>query len=393
MSAVTTQVTAHAITPADATYTFGYYDRCPWSPDQRYHLALRLPHQHGLPQGDEAATLCAVELATGAIEPITDTLAWNHQQGAMSHWLSQEPDCVVVNDRVGDRVFSKVVNRSRTVVRELPRPVYALNPQGTLAASLDFARIQRRGYSYAVSNPKQSGPAELRDDDGLWVMDLATGASRLVASYAAIAAIHPDPDDLPGTFCWLNHAIWNSDGSRLMVLFRYRVGDAGGWKTYLYTVKPDGSDLRCPLDHARWSSGGITHQMWGRTPDELLVDADYRGRGGEFTVCNDRIPTQYRVLAPGSIAHGHQMFSPDGRWLVTDSYPRDGIQELKLARVSDGHEIQLPGMRHGALPGNGNDWRCDLHPRWRPDGKAISIDSIDDGQRRIYVIELEGLLE
>jgi hypothetical protein len=62
-----------------------------------------------------------------------------------------------------------------------------------------------------------------------------------------LLALHPLPYDLEDTFLWLNHAVFNCDGSRLMVLCWYRRRGAVHWKTYMYTVNRDGSDLMCSL--------------------------------------------------------------------------------------------------------------------------------------------------
>jgi len=40
----------------------------------------------------------------------------------------------------------------------------------------------------------------------------------------------------------------------------------------------------------------------------------------------------------------------------------------------------------------GEKIRCDLHPRWSRDGKAVCIDSAHKGSRQMYVIELEGAI-
>lgn len=375
------------ITPEGEHYCFGYYDRCPWSPDNRYHLALRIPQQDHLPRQDEKATVCAIDLEdNNRIIDVDTTFAWNHQQGSMTHWLPNEPNHIIFNDRDGDCVFSRVVDISGHKIRELPRPVYCLDPSGRLAASLDFARIPRRGYSYAVPN----GGPNLEDDDGLWVMDISTGNPKLICSYADLAAIHPYPSHLDGsTYCWLNHAIFNCDGSRLMVLLRYEMNGRRRM-TFIYTMDPDGGNLRCALDQARWAAGQVTHQIWGRKPDELLIDADFAMRGdGVFTVFSDSDRPIFTEIAPQVQAHGHQTFSPNGEWVVTDTYPRNRYQDLKIVRVSDGYCRDLARMYHQPPKNHRGeyDMRCDLHPRWRPDGKAISIDSINDRWRRIYIID------
>jgi len=34
--------------------------------------------------------------------------------------------------------------------------------------------------------------------------------------------------------------------------------------------------------------------------------------------------------------------------------------------------------------------RCDLHPRWRPDGKMLAFNSVHEGSRQVYVIDVSG---
>jgi len=94
-------------------------------------------------------------------------------------------------------------------------------------------------------------------------------------------------------------------------------------------------------------------------------------------------------LFPGD---GHCTFSPDGRLMLTDTYPnREHQRQLLLYDMVDEELSELallaslPSHSHG-LP---DDWdtggcRCDLHPRWNRAGDAICFDSVHEGDRRIY---------
>ena len=36
--------------------------------------------------------------------------------------------------------------------------------------------------------------------------------------------------------------------------------------------------------------------------------------------------------------------------------------------------------------------RCDLHPRWRPDGRQLAFNSVHEGTRQIYVIDARNIV-
>lgn len=159
----------------------------------------------------------------------------------------------------------------------------------------------------------------------------------------------------------------------------------------MYTMKLDGSDLRCSLSDIFWRHGAISHQIWGRSPEEILVDADWGGHGcgHEYIVFDEsRHPFQAHRISQGMGPAGHLNFSPDGRWMVADTYPdKDGIQHLALVNVDDGTFVKLGEFKHHTPAATG-DMRCDLHPRWSEDGMFLTVDSIHEGGRKIYMLDL-----
>lgn len=378
------------ITPDDGRhYFFGYYDRIPWNAGNRLHLALRAPQREKLPEPGERAEVGVVEMSARRFTGLAVTRAWCHQQGAMTLWLGHRRNAFVYNDwdEGAKRLVARVYSLDRGPDGCYDRPLYALSPDGRLGATLDFARIPRRGYSYADA-PLENAPPDA-GRDGIFTVDMRSGKTRLAVSYQRMFDLHPAPYLMEGRHVWLNHIIFNCDSSRMLFLLRHHDADAPGptRQTYMYTCAVDGSDLACPLPHFYWK-GSISHQIWGRTPREILVDADWGGGGSDYVVFDERtLPLRATRVSRGLGPPGHLVFSPDGRRLLADTYPHDGFQRLGLVEAADGRVTEIGRFRHQVPPGFPHDARCDLHPRWSADGTLVSVDSIDRGPSAIYCRE------
>jgi len=382
------------LSPLDGHTFFGYYDRFAWNADNTLHLALKAPQAERLPERGETAEVGVLD-GTGAFRRLARTRAWCHQQGAMTLWLPRRPGCFLFNDwdQTERALVARVCSVKDGLVGAYPRPIYALSPDGAWGASLNFARIPRRGYAYADGVLDPAAVPDL-DRDGILVVNLRSGKVKLAVPYREILNRHPAPYMLEGAYVWLNHVIFNRDASKLLFLLRH-CRDARRpypWQTHLFTCRRDGSDLACPLPNVYWN-GMISHQIWGRTPHEILVDANWQGQGHEYVVFDERErPVRASRISRGQGPMGHLVFSPDGRWLLADAYAADGWQTLALVHAATGECRAIGRFQHEQPPDTPGDVRCDLHPRWSPDGTRISVDSIHDGRRGVYGCSLEDCL-
>ena len=100
-----------------------------------------------------------------------------------------------------------------------------------------------------------------------------------------------------------------------------------------------------------------------------------------------RRPFLARKLSDSHGGMAHMVFSPDGKWILADSYPdADSMQKLIRINAENGEWELLGTFHHEPVPTV--ETRCDLHPRWSPDGRFVTVDSTHDGKRGVYLLEL-----
>lgn len=377
---------ARAVTRGPSHHFFGYYDKSPWDASGRYLLGLESSFAGRPPQAGEEAVVGLIDTGDGdAWTPLARTSAWNWQQGCMLQWLGDGSSGeIVFNDREGDRAVARILDVHTGGERRLGRAVYALNRTGTRAVSLSFGRLhhQRPGYGYAgVADPGLG--IEAPEDDGLFSLDLATGAERLILSIAEAARFRPAPH-FGGRTHRFNHVQFGTDPERFAVLHRCKTPDEEVGRTRLLTLNLDGSGLCCLTDHEM-----VSHYDW-RGAEGIVAWSRREGIGDRYFYFQDR-SAEFRAIGEGTLTcDGHCSFSPDGRWMLSDTYPdSEHYRTLFLYRWPDGPRVDLG--RFYAPP---MDWqiRCDLHPRWSRDGRKLCIDSLHEGSRQMYVLDVSGVV-
>ena len=367
---------------------FGYYGINPWNRTTRYHLALETDFHTHRPLPEDVATVGLIDRETHQFIPHAQTTAFNLQQGSMMHWIGSitknDSNDVTAeftfNDWKDGTLVSRALNPSTGTVRTIQGAIAAVSPIAPIAIGLNYGRMAHCravvGYAtYSEANAVEAQP----EDDGLYQLNLKDGSSKLVLSIADVIRASGD-ERIVEKRTWFNHVLFNTDGTRL--LFFCRVRQEKGFYTSLWTVNPDGSDLEMQIPFGY----RVSHFDW-RTPTRILVSSDIVDEMGfvEFTDgMRDFAPIGRGVL-PND---GHASFSPDREWLLCDTYPRgpERLAHLMVYNIAENKKIVLGEFHHEEQ--FTGDIRCDLHPRWAPDGKTITFDSVHEGSRQIYLVEL-----
>lgn len=370
-----------------------------WSPDNRYLLALETDLKDKLPDG-EPCTLGLVDLADdNRFIPVTTTRCWNFQEAAMAHWLPWGRDMIVFNDIRDGRFCAVVMNWRTKEERHCPFPVSAVSEDGTWALSINYARLflTRPDYGYAGDGQDPRKGVVFPEDDGLWRVNLKTGEAKLIVSCAAVKDMVPAVG--PSGMSYICHTVISKDMKRVYFLSRSVEESMEGvkkfkgvnWFTTAFTCNADGSNIRrCFPDG--W---GSSHFNWKPALSErdartMIVTCKWLNKiytHVEITVGEEDYPRQ--VGGKEMDFDGHCIYSPDGKFVLSDGY-WDGnfFRHWKIVRLAD---MKVRGIGDFFVPEPYRDvyCRCDLHPRWRPDGRQLGFNSVHEGSRQIYVMDVE----
>lgn len=368
------------ITEGTLNHFFGYYDKSPWNESGAYILALGSKLCSSQPQPEDEALIGAVSTEDGKWVKIASTRAWNWQQGAMLQWYPEDCERLLIfNDRDGDAFIARIFDvTTRREVHRLSMPIYALDPKGRYALSLNFARLHRTRPGYGYAGVKDRWKDELvPPEDGIYRIDLKTGESKLIISLEQIYSMSPE-ETMKNVEHWVNHIQIAPNGERFAFLHRWRKDK--GFSTRMMTAHPDGSDIRIIAKEI------VSHYDW---KDDSHILSWAKAPNGEvgFFLFEDG-SGRYEQIGKGQLTQdGHCSYSPDKNWILTDTYPdKRSLRTLILYQGDMGKRMDV--ARFYSPPELTGPTRCDLHPRWSRDGKMICIDSAHEGDRQMYLLIL-----
>lgn len=370
------------ITPEDEyEYFFGYYDKSPWNADERYMLCLRAKCTWKDVSPKEKADIILIDTENNnSIKILASTSTWNVQQGCMLQWLGPKHDKeIIYNDLVSGKYCSVILNVETLKKRIINFPIYSVSSDGKFALSLDFSRLfnLRPGYGYC-------NLSELTKNIGLpnkpciWKVDLITGKVTELLKYTDFANFEPRKEMLEkNSIHKVNHIMISPNGKRFMVLYRWFVRERK--YTRLITCDIDGKNMYVLNDDDM-----VSHCFW-KNNREILAFENKRKYGTGYFLMEDK--TNHFSQCWEDIKNdGHPSYSPNGKYAIIDSYPdRNRMQSIKIMYNSKDYKEVAQVFSPFKYD---NDTRCDLHPRWDRTGKKICFDSVFEGKRELYVMDV-----
>jgi hypothetical protein len=386
-------LSAEAVTQPPLHHFVGYYDKCCWDASERYIFCQESAFRDRNPDADDPLTIGLVDLHEGnRFKPLTQTYAWNWQQGAMLRWLPPDEDRVLVfNDRRGDSYVTVFWDIEEGEQKVLPWPLYDISPNGRLGTSMNFERITstRPGYGYFGNMPDPYGDQKHPPEDGVYVVDLESNERKLIFSLSDaldFGEIKPPADHKS----WVNCLNFRPSGDRFLFLHRWAphaVPGHEGFFTRMFTINVDGSEPRVLLEGLK-----ISHFDWHLDDDRILVwlESPERGIHG-YCIVHDS-SGEIEEVSPGLFeSDGHCNLSPDNRWMITDTYPKGPNNEQALILYHLESERRIDVGAFSAMPVPDDSMRCDLHTRWNRDGSKLCFDSTHEGSRQVYIMDVSSV--
>jgi len=311
------------------------------------------------------------------------TKAWNWQQGCMLQWLPGQENLIIYNDYddITDQYISKVVDTEGKLIRTYNIPINNVSKTGEYALSLNYDRLAKMRPDYGYFNRKNN-ELTADDNDGIWYLDLKNGKTELIVTLEQLKNLSPS-DTMEGTLHKVNHIDINPSGTRFMFLHRW-VGPKGRFMR-LITANPNGTELYI-LNGNKMTS----HSCWINDKDIIsFCYVSARGNGyyrfidqtSDISLVSENLPKE----------DGHPSVGPNGRWMITDTYPDKARMSWLILYDLQNDCLFKIGRFYHPLKYKG-ETRIDLHPKWGVDGNTLFFESGHEGRRCLYSIDVSCIV-
>lgn len=392
------------ITEGPKHHIFGYIGQCqtiPWNASGRYILGLELDFIDRLPEPQDAATVFIIDThQDNKIIRLDQSHAWNPQQGTMFYWNPNNAEHqFFFNDRDVEtgRVFTVLYDiQEKKRIREYR---FAETPIGNSGVAIDGSAFMALNYGRLARLRRVTGYPQALDwsrdevaptNDGIFTVDIATGAKRLIVSYRQMEdEMKKHGLDLNRTGLFVNHTLVNRESDRLYFFARCEWTKFPGTKkgpkgNVAFTVNLDGSNLTLHEQHIgghpEWDLGNT--MLGSIRKDGELQQTRYDTETHEIV---GRLGDAKMFPKPeGDIA-----LSPDGNWFVNGyKLKRDSAENFyAVYRRTDSAFARSPGVNKGPYSEN-RDLRIDPAPRWNRENNAILVPGVVDGVRQLFVLDV-----
>jgi hypothetical protein len=387
-----------------------FFDTSPISPSGRYVGLFRLPNENRSPEPGQAGEVVLVDLATGRERTVAESRGWEVQMGANVQWGATDSDLFFNDvDPATWTPFAVHLDPASGTKRRLGGTVFTVSPDGSQVTSYNLVSSRRIQVGYGVVLPEERTPRNRGpvDNDGLFLTDVATGRTRMIASIRdiyerAVPSLRIPEAEKYEYYCF--QIRWNRQGTRVMAFLRWHDPSREGQRTgprllTLVTMKPDGSDIRLAVTPEQYARGGH-HPMWAPDGEHITINLNIRDGTKDLDLVSVRYDgTGLRSLHP--IGSGHPSMHQNEPFIITDAYPRepvtrgDGTAPLRLIDLRDQSEVALAQvlLTRSETPKLSSEFRIDAHPVWDRAGRLVVFNGVYNDTRSVYIADVKPYFE
>lgn len=413
---------------------FGYYNYDTLTSDHTKLLCNRITEDGIPPRADLKIEVGYYDIPSGSWHHVGISDSWNWQQGCMAQWLNDEE--IIYNSSENNHHISIIYNIKNGLERKINWAIYAIMPDGKKSIALDMERAHWcRAYHYeSVIDKNKEG--RIYENDGIFEIDLENNSRKRIISIQDIVALDYRPYFSKAKH-WLEHIMINQDGTKFCVLHRFSsINNVFSYKTRLIIVDIKSLKMQCIPG---WETTQWSHFGWNKDSFSIYAyPSRKKVNETDFLVSNsiETVPPQLRKNQDQSFINiaksfikkiiprrllqqlkggitsyeyyqltnsgryrkvdkfnprpflidGHPSFTPDGRYMITDTYPDNNhFQRLYVFNIKTKKHLLLGTFyaNYDKSPSS-----CDLHPKLSRDGEYIVVDSAHDSKHHMIVFKL-----
>ena len=388
---------------------FGYYDKNCVNPINKKILSHNVGNLKKNPINNELAKIGFYLRNENNFNQISETNAWNFQQGSMLQWIDNDH---IIFNCFNKNYFAKIINiNTKTNELQTKYPIYSISDDKKLYSSINFWHINlnREGYGYQFE--------EKKSDDLLKIYSIKN-SELLINITSNDVKKFLNEDSKP----WVDHILFAKDSYNFTFLLRSNSIDKGLDSSLMYY------DFSSKKIYQVIANGMAGHGVW-KNQNEFVIWArskknvkniqkkinsypilspllnfirkvgvpnfirkNYYGDNFLIFNSNDKSLKIFNNNIPMKLSGGHFSFTTNQKYLISDTYHNKNneacifyydLKKSKLKIIYD--NLGCPEEI------NNKSYRCDLHPKLNRD-KELFIDSYHEGFRGIYSLNLENLI-
>jgi len=353
---------------------FGYYDHSPLSPNGANIVFNSTFYDTSKPPREfDVVNICLYNVLTTKSIKLTDTRAFNWQQGSRLIWL--DDDQFIYNDYENNRYISKIYSlKEEKIIRKFDRPIYDVN--GKTAVTIDFRRLTNLRPDYGYFSHDFDDFVLENESLKVELVDLETGDINLLFDIneyldKTIQSFNTE------TIHKFNHLMLSPSGNKLMLIHRYYSNNVRFDRLVCY-------DLELKKFDVLTSVGIVSHCYWY---DENSIYGYFTDHNSSVGYHKVNLLTKEIIKISDkldNLGDGHPNIK-NKDVMVSDTYPnKSRMKELFIYNLNDDVKTTLASIFE-PIKFFGES-RCDLHPRFSDNAHYVFFDSVHTGKRHLYMM-------